>query len=112
MPDITDPQVVKWANERARTISDKLTATYYALSAYVADYVSGGIAAKIVAAGASGTIADGATTDGRSLITGTSIVNLKAAVDQMKTAFETAVTGVGSPVTTIAGGIQVNGSPR
>lgn len=112
MPNITDVQVVKWANERARTLADQMTALYAHLVAYQADYAAQGIAAKIVAAGASNPVGDGAETDGRPVITGTMLTNFKAAVDQLKTAYDAAVTGVGSSVAVIQNGIQVNGSPR
>jgi hypothetical protein len=112
MADIRDVQVVKWANERSRTIADKGAALYAALVAYQNEYAAQGIAAKIVSAGASGTVADGSDVDGRPRITGTTLVNFKAVVDQMKTAFDATVAGVGSPATTTINQIQVNGSPR
>ena len=112
MANITDTQIIKFSNERARTISDKLIALYYDLVAFQADYSSNGISAKITASGTANNIGDGSDVDGRSLITGTSLVNLKAAVAAIQTAMESAVAGVGSPTTTIAGGIQVGGSPR
>jgi hypothetical protein len=113
MPDIADPQVVTFSNQRVRVIADKVVALQYALLAYQADYAAQGIANKVVAAGTTGTIADGAATDGRPIITGTSILNQKAAVDALVTAIGTTlVAGVGSTALTINNGIQVNGSPR
>jgi hypothetical protein len=79
------------------------------LVAYQNDYAAQGIAAKIVAAGASDTLSDGAQSDGRSLCTGTNLQNLMAAINQLKTSFDTNVTGVGLPVTTIVNTIKVNG---
>jgi hypothetical protein len=113
MADITDPQVILFTNQRARTIADKIVALQYALTAYQADYAAQVIANKIVAAGTTGNIADGATADGRPIITGTSILNQKAAVDALVTAIgATLVSGVGSSALTINNAIQVNGSPR
>jgi len=112
MPNITDVQVVKFSNERARTLADKMTALYADLVAYANDYAAQGIAAKIAAAGAANNVGDGADVDGRPIITGTSLVNFKAATLQLQTSYETNVSGVGSPITTVQNGIQVNGSPR
>jgi hypothetical protein len=113
MADITDPQVVSFANQRARTIADKIVALQYALTAYQADYAAQGISAKITAAGTTGNVADGAANDGRSIITGTQVINQKAAVDALITAIGTTlVSGVGASALAINNGIQVNGSPR
>ena len=112
MPNITDVQVVKFSNERARTLADAMTALYAKLVAYQADWSAQSMSAKITAAGASNNVGDGADMDGRTIITGISLVNFKAAIDALKTAYDTNVTGVGAPVTTIQNGIQVNGSPR
>jgi hypothetical protein len=118
MPDITDPQVVAWANERARTIADALVAFEAKLGGWQSDYAAQSIAAQISAAGASEIVADwdgfgGVTKDGRPRITGNQILNLNAAIAQVRTAIkDTNVTGVGSPPKTIADAIQVNGSPR
>jgi hypothetical protein len=113
MPDITDPQVVKFANERSRVIADRIVSLQYLLTAYQADYAGQSIANKVVAAGTTGNIADGAAIDGRPIITGTSILNQKAAVDALVTAIGTTlVSGVGTTALAINNSIQVNGSPR
>ena len=82
------------------------------MSAYVADYGTAGIAVALTADGATGQIMDGAATDGRTPVVGTDLQNLIAGVNQIVTAFGANVTGVGSPITTIAGKWQVNGTPR
>jgi hypothetical protein len=113
MPDITDPQVVVWANERARTIADAIVAFEAKLGGWVADYAAQSIASQISAAGAAEIIADGSDTDGRARITGTQILNLNAAINQVRTAISTTlVSGVGTTAKAIADAIQVNGSPR
>jgi hypothetical protein len=109
----TDPQVVKWSNERARVLADGIERLRYAVVAYQADYVAQAISAKITAAGASERIADGSDVDGRSIVIGTQLINLKAAVDKLVTNLTAdLVSGVGTTVAAIADGIQVNGSPR
>jgi hypothetical protein len=113
MADITDPQVVKWANERSRVIADGIERLRYAVQAYQADYVAQGIGAKIIAAGVGSVVADGSAIDGRSIITGTSLVNLNAAISKLVTNLTVdLVAGVGVSVAGIADGIQVNGTPR
>ena len=113
MADITTPQVVTFANNRTRVLADKIASLYYALTAYQNDYASQGIAALITAGGTSNFIGDGSDVDGRQRITGTQMANFKAGVDAMVTALGTTnITGVGTPMSTIVNGIQVNGSPR
>jgi hypothetical protein len=113
MADISNPQVVTWANERARTIADQMTALLDRLLAYQADYTAQGIAALIIAAGSANNIGDSAVSDGRQIITGNSVLNLKAAIDQLVTAWNvTAVPGVGATVSAVQNGIQVKGSSR
>ncbi len=109
---ITDPQIVAWANYRARVICDLITRLDYALTAYKTDYVAQGMAARVTAAGPSETIVDGSATDGRTPMIGTTLINLKATVDQLVTQFATAVAGVGQTVSAVSAAIQVNGSPR
>jgi hypothetical protein len=112
MPNITDVLVINWANNRARTIADKFMQLSYDMQAYVADYGTAGIAAALVADGPTGLIQDGSATDGRTPVVGTDLQNLIAGINQIVTAFGTAITGVGSPITTVAGKWQVNGTPR
>ncbi len=109
---ITNPQVVKWSNERARVICDLITRLDYALTAYKADYDAAGITALVVAAGSSELIEDGSATDGRTRMIGSQLLGLKATIDQLRTNFDTAVSGVGSTVSAVSAAIQVNGSPR
>lgn len=112
MPDFTDVQLKTFSNDRARTVSDKLVAVNTTVVAYKTDYAAQGIAALATAAGVNN-LADGYATDGRQPVTGTKILNLKAALDQMDTAFNTTlVPGVGATVASIIAGIQVNGSVR
>jgi hypothetical protein len=111
--DISDVHVVKWANERSRVIADQMTSLLTKLKAYQADYAAQGIAALITAAGGANLVGDGSDLDGRPRISGNQIVNLKAAVDQLITAWTvTQVAGVGATVEAVENQIQVNGSAR
>lgn len=112
MADSTDPQLILWDNQRARTLADATEIYLNVLLAYQSDYAAQGIAARATTAGANN-IADGYATDGRQPVTGTKIINQKAAVDQAVTALNsTLVSGVGTTVKSIMDGIQVNGTPR
>jgi hypothetical protein len=82
MPEITNPQVVLFTNQRIRPISDKLTDAYYAAKQIVSDYNSGDIGSKIDAAGAGNLIADGSETDGRTRLVGGDIYNMITLLQQ------------------------------
>jgi len=113
MADTTDPQLFRWANERARPTGDTIERAIAVLVAYQADYTAQNINALIVAAGSSNYIGDGSATDGRPRITGLQLQNQKAAIDQLVTAFAvTTVPGVGATPRAINLPIQVNGSTR
>ena len=103
-------QLNQWADQRVRTIADKIVTLQYAIDAYLTDYASQGIGALITSDGAGNL--EG-TQDGRIPITGTQVVNQKAAILQIQVAIETTlVSGVGATVASICAAIQVNGSPR
>jgi hypothetical protein len=106
----SNAQLNAWADNRARVIADKLTQLRYAVDAYLTDYAADGIAALISSDGASNLMG---TQDSRIPISGTQILNLKAALLQVQVAMETtAVSGVGTTVAAVCDAIQVNGSPR
>lgn len=105
-----NPQLNNWADDRARKLADLLTRGRYAMDAHKVDYGAAGIAALATADGVSNTVG---AQDTRIPITNTQLINLKAAIDQLQTAFEvTLVPGVGATVAAILDAMQVNGSPR
>ena len=112
MEDITDVQIVNWANSRTRPLADRISGLYAALVAYQTDYAAQGVNAKASGAVAGSNIADGYATDGRAPITPTSLINLSAALTQIKTALDADVAGVGASAISVINGIQVNGTPR
>ena len=106
----SNAQLNAWADNRARVIADKITQLRYAMDAYLTDYAAAGIAALITSDGAANLMG---TQDSRTPISGTQIINQKAALLQAQTAMETTlVSGVGATVAAINDAIQVNGSPR
>lgn len=106
----TNAQLNNWADSRVRTIADAVESLRYKIDAYLNDYAAQGIAALVNSDGASNF--EGVQ-DGRIPITGTQVLNQKAALVQLQTAIETTlVSGVGTTVAAIMDAIQVNGTPR
>jgi hypothetical protein len=114
MAEITNAQVVKFANERARTMADEIVYLDRLIAAWLADWTAQGMSAAITAdaAGTTSNITDGSETDGRQRVTGTELVNLRAALLQLQASLAAVVSGVGASPRSIADGIQVNGSTR
>ncbi len=111
MADITNPQVVKWSNERARTISDSLALLYAKIVAYQNDYSAQGIATAMNSAAAVDIVLDGSANDGRAPVTKNQLVVLNNCITQIKTALDTTTVSGYAPTVWI-NQIQVNGSPR
>lgn len=82
MPEITNPQVVTFANTRIRPIADKLYSTYYHAKSVLGDYNVGDIGSKIDSAGAGNLISDGSEIDGRTRISGGDIYNIITALQE------------------------------
>lgn len=111
MADITNPQIVKFANERARVFADSLEQTYQTAKRMQQEWAA--LIATVTPANTSDQVADGSHAsagqpDGRKPLTGAQLTALKAMADTIVTFFET-----GSP-TRIAQIQQTttNGGPR
>ena len=105
MPDITDPEAVRFANEKVRTLADAATAYYYAATAFLNEWNATGMATKIP--NTADPIIDGAATDGRTIITGADVNGLKSHVDTMVSDLEVNT----NLKLDILLKIEVNGSP-
>lgn len=115
MANLTDPRIIGWSDQRARTLADAIERMIALVSAYQADYVAQGIAALITAGGGTNLIADSSVTgpDGRQQVTGNQVGVLKQAVDALVTALTvTTVGATGSTIKQIVDQIQVNGTLR
>lgn len=113
MADITNAQVVRFSNERCRTLADTFVHSYYALLSFQSDYSALGIAALLASSSGTDVVVDGSLTDGRIPVTKNSIVNMSATIAQIKTALDTTlVPGVGVSAMAVLNTIQVNGSVR
>jgi hypothetical protein len=81
MAEISNAQVVEFANGRARPMADKLYNAYYSAKSVLQDYTAGDIGTKIGDAGSGNLVADQSDLDGRTRITGGDIWNLITAVE-------------------------------
>lgn len=85
MAEITNPQVVNFANEYGRGVCNALSALN-ALSAIVRDtYLARDLPTPIEAGGAGNLITDGSQTDGRTRVTGGDIYNLITLLNDLNT---------------------------
>ena len=105
MPDITNPEAVRFCNERARVLADIATKYYYAAKAFTNEWNATGMGTKIP--NTADLIIDGSATDGRSSITGANVNGLKNHVGAMLTDLEAS----SNAKLNILLGIEVNGSP-
>lgn len=111
MAELSNPQIVRFANERVRTMADEIVRFSRHVDEWLADYAAQGIAPQLVAAGLGSVIADGSETDGRQRIDGLKVANLRAALQQLQAAIAvTTVAGVGATAKSVADGIHVNGN--
>lgn len=104
MADITNPEAVRFSNEKARTLADVATRYYYAAKAFANEWDATDMGTKIPAA--ADLVIDGSATDGRTPITGQDVNNLKNHVDTMVADLEAA----GNQKLNVLLQIEVNGS--
>jgi hypothetical protein len=77
---IENTQVIAFANNRIRPMSDRFYSLYYQAKATLEDYNVGNIGSLINDAGAGNIIHDNSAVDGRTQITGGDIYNLVTAI--------------------------------
>jgi hypothetical protein len=75
MAEITNPQVVAFANEKVRPLADAFFQVYYRAKAANQEYNANAIGSLINAAGSGNLITDGSETDGRTRIAGGDVYN-------------------------------------
>lgn len=73
---MTDPEVIRFANEELRPAADALAQLYYRATALLDYYYASGISTTLGGAEPSDVIEDGAATDGRHAITVADALNL------------------------------------
>lgn len=81
MPDITNPEAVRFCNEKARVLADLATRYYYTSLALLNEWDATGMGATIP--NTADVVADGSDVDGRSRITGAMVHGLHDHVQAM-----------------------------
>jgi hypothetical protein len=101
--DLTDAQLIAFANEYLRTFADQIVRIDQNLPVIVATYNSRNLGSIINAGGASNTLADGSAQNGRTTRTGGDVYNIITLIQDLKTFLD--VTGRRDVIL----GWQVNG---
>jgi hypothetical protein len=107
MPDVTTPQIVRFANDRARVLADAADSFYQTCKRFQQEWAAL-LAAGVTVPTTTDLVADGSDIDGRKRITANQLNGLKSLADAMVTWFET---GTPSRIGQIQQ-ISVNGQPR
>lgn len=82
MADITDPQVVRFANERARVFADVMEQVYQTAKRYQQEF------AALTVPNTADRVVDGSEADGRKPVRGQMLTALKTAADDIVIWFE------------------------
>lgn len=80
MADITNPQIISFANDQIRPLADKVHKAYHVAKDVLTNYNTAGIGALVSAAGSSNLVGDGSAVDGRTRISGDDILNFITAM--------------------------------
>ena len=105
MAEITNPEAVKFCNEKVRVLADLATKYYYAARALVNEWEATNMGTKIP--DTADVIIDGSAEDGRSTITGAKVNGMKNHVEAMANDLEANT----NQKLNILLQIEVNGSP-
>jgi hypothetical protein len=79
MPDITNPQVIRFSNENGRPVADAWCSLYNAMKTAASVWAGQGIGALVP--NTADLIADGSDVDGRGRLTGANLISLKGIMD-------------------------------
>lgn len=113
MPVSTNPALNAFADERVRPLADLVTELRLKIDSYLTDHDAYGITTMISNDTPSGAADLMGTQDSRIPITGTQILNFRAAMVKLQANIETdLVSGVGATAACVCNAIQVNGSNR
>lgn len=85
MAELSNPQLVNFANEHARSVADKLAALNAFSAVVTATYLARDLSTPIEAGGASNLITDGSQTDGRTRVAGGDVYNLVTLLNDLNT---------------------------
>ena len=79
MPDITNPQVIRFCNEHARRVADGWCSLYNAMKTATSVWTGQGLGT--LTPNTADLIADGSDVDGRGRLTGAQLTSLKTIMD-------------------------------
>lgn len=86
MPDITNPEAVKFCNEKIRPVADRYAQLYWFAKIVLAEWNAGDLSTNVP--NTSDVVVDGSATDGRTPITGAQvngiIANLQLLVNDLE----------------------------
>lgn len=105
MPDINDPQIVRFANEKARVFADAMETAYETAKRFQGEWAALG---RAPADAAGDPVIDGAASDGRKPLTGARLNRLKDLADAVVAWFE----GGTPPRINVVRAASVNGQAR
>lgn len=88
MADITDPEAVRFSNEKARTAADILAQAYYQVKQVQDEWFATGMSSLIP--NTADLIVDGSATDGRHPVTGADVTNIITRCGELVTDYEDA----------------------
>jgi hypothetical protein len=104
MPDVTDPEIIRFANEGLRPAMDRLAAAYLQAKALLSSYDASGLVSKIPPT--ADYLADGSDVDGRPRITAGGVLlsmeNLRSLLAHIEQTPE------GQPMSLIAGVLSIS----
>lgn len=106
MPDITNPQAIRFVNERARIVADNTEALYETLKRFQSEYAA--VTGNNLFPDAADEIKDGAEQDGRKRVLASQIRAIKALADAMVTFMEAG----NPPRINQVRAVSVHGSPK
>lgn len=110
MPDNTNPQAVKFANERVRVIGDAYVTLYESAKKFEAEYAANSLDAVFL--DTLDAVADGAAVDGRSIINNRTVRGLRTQNNQVIAWFEAVPSGATISRIAMLRQIAVNGASR
>jgi len=105
---ITNPQAVRFSNERLRVLADTLTTAYYTAKKVMQEYYADPNLGDVYTAGMADVVADGSVQDGRPTVTGSDALLLIARASELISDLEASNN---AKLNTLLA-VQVNGQSR
>ena len=85
MPDNSNPEAVRFSNEKVRVLADTLLSAYYTAKAVYNEWIGNNMGAMFPLGD---TVVDGSAGDGRHPVTGNDVTNIIVRAEELKNDFE------------------------